>query len=204
MPVKRGVPELTGESRRLLLALQPSLNLCCGIKASRAFLRVDAAHRRVLCNGSFRVRLLEELPVGRGVLPAFGLLQLEQVRWEDTSHKLVLFAYISDADLGHQSLTTLQLCFPQQLISALLVVLALEVVQRVDEVGLIDSCLAMSLLQVEVNLVLRARAYGTHPVFLAAVDEVLGRERVSFPQFAILVALHALSGALISRFKHLV
>ena len=83
-------------------------------------------------------------------------------------------------------------------------VLALEVVQRVDEVGLIDSCLAMSLLQVEVNLVLRARAYGTHPVFLAAVDEVLGRERVSFPQFAILVALHALCRALISHFKHLV
>ena len=59
-------------------------------------------------------------------------------------------------------------------------VLALKIVQRVDEMRLIDSGLAMSLLQIEVNLVLRPRTDGTHPVFLAAIDKVLRRGRVSF------------------------
>lgn len=45
---------------------------------------------------------------------------------------------------------------------------------------LIDSGLAMSLLQIEVNLMLRSRADGSHPVFLAAINKVLRRGCVSF------------------------
>lgn len=77
MIVECGVSsQLAGEASMLLLALQPSLDLCCRIWSLPALGHVHATNFRLLCNGSFRILLQRELPFGHGLFPAFGLFEI--------------------------------------------------------------------------------------------------------------------------------
>ena len=77
MIVKCGVSShLAGEASMLLLALQPSLDLCCWIWSLPALRPVHATNFRLLCNGSFRILVLGELPIGHGLFPAFAFFEV--------------------------------------------------------------------------------------------------------------------------------
>ena len=77
MMVKCGVSShLAGEASMLLLALQPSLDLCCRIWSLPTLGLVHTANFLLLCNGSFRILLLRELPIGYGLFPAFALFEV--------------------------------------------------------------------------------------------------------------------------------